>query len=187
MSKEKTEKVKNKASAVKEKKAITKADEGRILTEADWKNETFLSDIRKGNGETRTVPQNMGRTDEKQKELLQALVEGNINKFRNDTKREEFIKQIFSELIGWAYQDRNFAYTWTPSNNNIDILHKLQNVRHKQDRHLIGIIQAFKNINREPVKITIKKADNVSIGDKTSTNIDKQLNITSNDLDKKKD
>ena len=104
----------------------------------------------------------------------------------NEKKRDTMIDRILSEVILGAYQDRMVAYTISPSGVSADsteAMENIQRIRQKADMHLIRVIQTFKDIRRPPVKVIVKQADQVNVGDK-QMNVDKQVNISS-DLDKK--
>jgi hypothetical protein len=154
-----------------------------IIEERKKKDELILKNLREGGEEIYLPPQPMEKIDYgiELNEFFKASITGVKNAFCNDKKREALIKRLFSDMIAGAYQDRFIAYAMSPAQpGSTKAIKNTQDIRHKQDRHLINIIQAFNNLNRQPVSVTIKQADNVTIGD--NTNIDKQLNVNSNDL-----
>jgi len=147
----------------------------------------LLKELREGEAGMLLIPAPMEKLlslTSENKEIIQAQLTGIHNFFPDEKKRERFIMKVFSEMFAGAYQDMLIAYCLSPvESGSLDGICKVQEIRHKQDRHLISVMQAFKDINRQPLKVTIKQADNVNIGDQA--NIDKQLNVSSNDLDKK--
>ena len=101
-------------------------------------------------------------------------------------KRDTVINRILSEVILGAYQDRMVAYAISPSGVNASSLEAteiIQRIRQKSDLHLIRVIQTFNDIKRPPVRVVVRQADQVNVGEK-QMNVDKQVNISS-DLDKK--
>jgi hypothetical protein len=118
---------------------------------------------------------------------LVGLALSTIYKVLDDEKKSDtLITKILSEIIMGAYQDRMVVYSSCPSGPSADsteAMESFQRIRHKADLHLIRVIQAFKDINRPLVKVIVKQADQVNVGEK-QMNVDKQVNI-STDLDKK--
>jgi len=108
------------------------------------------------------------------------------NVLSNEKKRDIMINRILSEVILGAYQDRMVAYTISPSGvnaNSTEAMEMIQRIRQKSDLHLIRVIQTFNDIKRPSVKVVVRQADQVNVGEK-QMNVDKQINISS-DLDKK--
>ena len=109
-----------------------------------------------------------------------------LKPLQEDGKRDRIVDRVLSEIVIGAYQDRVVAYSISPSGPNADsteAVEMIQKIRQRADRHLLLVIQAFKDIKRPPVKVVVKQADQVNVAEK-QMNVEKQLNISS-DLDKK--
>lgn len=102
----------------------------------------------------------------------------------NEHKRKKEMELILSELIMGAYQDRFSLYTISSHTTKTEILEKMQTTRQRADLHLVRLMQAFNEINRQPVKVIVKEAGQVNVGEK-QMNVDKQMNVNISDLDKK--
>jgi len=170
------------------KKVFTETPEGKAITNLDnntWETEKFIEDIKQGKIKLYSQDQPLtsnalysGGGDGACVRAYLTILREYFEK-SNEQKINDFINGMFGAMIGGAYQDRETAYSTQTNNNAIENLIRVQDFRHRADRHLISIIQAFKNLNRQPIKVNIKQADSVNIGQ----NIDKQLNV-SKDLDK---
>jgi len=100
-------------------------------------------------------------------------------------KSDKVIDKILSEVILGAYQDRSVAYSVSPSGisaDNTEALEMVQRIRHRADRHLLQVLETFKEIKRPPVKVVAEQAEQVNIAERQMI-VDKQLNVSS-DLDK---
>lgn len=129
---------------------------------------------------------NLYRADEETKQTMDLNLSVMFSSLLDNEKREKIIDSILSEIILGAYQDRAVAYTISPSGPSADSTEAMaiiQRIRHSADRHLLRVLQAFKDIKRPPVKVVVKQADQVNVAEK-QMNVEKQLNISS-DLDKK--
>ena len=129
---------------------------------------------------------NIFRDNEETKQTMDLSLSVMFSSLLDNEKREKIIDSILSEIILGAYQDRAVAYTISPSGPSADsteAMAMIQKIRQRADRHLLLVIQAFKDIKRPPVKVVVKQADQVNVAEK-QMNVEKQLNISS-DLDKK--
>lgn len=89
------------------------------------------------------------------------------------------IDRVFNELVADAYSDRTIVYLLKADNNFSDI-EKIQTIRQKADNHLIQLIKAYVDFKKPPIKVFIRKLDQLNVSDK-------QVNINqknANDLDK---
>lgn len=89
------------------------------------------------------------------------------------------IDRVFNELIADAYSDRTVVYLLKADNNFSDI-EKIQTIRQKADNHLIQLIKAYVDFKKPPIKVFVRKLDQLNVSDK-------QININqknANDLDK---
>jgi len=89
------------------------------------------------------------------------------------------IDRVFNELIADAYSDRTIVYLLKADNNFSDI-EKIQAIRQKADNHLIQLIKAYIDFKKPPIKVFVRKLDQLNVSDK-------QININqknANDLDK---
>ena len=126
------------------------------------------------------------RDNEKTKQLMALNLSAMFKTLLDEKKSGEVVDKILSEIILGAYQDRGVAYSISPSGYSADsteALEKIQRIRHRADRHLLQVLETFKDIKRPPVKVVVKQAEQVNVAER-QMNVDKQLNISS-DLDKK--
>ncbi len=89
------------------------------------------------------------------------------------------IARVFNELITDAYSDRTVVYLLKGDNNFNDI-EKIQTIRQKADTHLIQLIKAYVDFKKPPIKVFVRRLDQLNVSDK-------QININqrnANDLDK---
>jgi hypothetical protein len=104
-------------------------------------------------------------------------------KFRERLADEKLIAdtidRVFNELIADAYSDRTVVYLLKADSNFKDMV-KIQAIRQKADNHLIRLIKDYVDIKKPPIKVFVKKLDQLNVSDK-------QVNISqknANDLDK---
>ena len=129
---------------------------------------------------------NIFRNNEETKQTMDLSLSAMLKPLQEDGKRDRIVDRVLSEIVIGAYQDRVVAYSISPSGPNADsteAVEMIQKIRQRADRHLLLVIQAFKDIKRPPVKVVVKQADQVNVAEK-QMNVEKQLNISS-DLDKK--
>jgi|WetSurSiteA1Bulk_404760.scaffolds.fasta_scaffold06685_2 hypothetical protein len=129
---------------------------------------------------------NAFRNNEKIKQTMDLNLSVMFRTLLDEKKSDKVIDKILSEVILGAYQDRSVAYSISPSGlsaDNTEALERVQRIRHRADRHLLQVLETFKEIKRPPVKVVVKQAEQVNIAER-QMNVDKQLNISS-DLDKK--
>lgn len=129
---------------------------------------------------------NVFRNNEETKQTMDLSLSAMLKPLQEDGKRDRIVDRILSEIVIGAYQDRIVAYSISPSGPNADsteAVEMIQKIRQRADRHMLLVIQAFKDIKRPPVKVVVKQADQVNVAEK-QINVEKQLNISS-DLDKK--
>lgn len=89
------------------------------------------------------------------------------------------INRVFNELIADAYSDRTVVYLLKGDNNFSDI-EKIQTIRQKADNHLIQLIKTYVDFKKPPIKVFVRRLDQLNVSDK-------QININqkkANDLDK---
>jgi hypothetical protein len=84
------------------------------------------------------------------------------------------INKIMADMIKDAFRDRFDMYTKCCDSLNPSEIAKYSKLRTDQDRHLVFLIKTFKELNRPPLKVSIKSAESVNIGD----TVDKQLNVS---------
>jgi hypothetical protein len=77
-------------------------------------------------------------------------------------------------MIKDAFRDRFDIYGRCCDSGSPSEMVKYSRLRIDQDRHLVFLIKTFKELNRPPLKVSIKSAESVNIGDV----VDKQLNVT---------
>ena len=107
------------------------------------------------------------------KEIMSCCLETLSKKLNDKAKRDKVIDGIFSEMIKGAYQDRVVLYTYCVRNpSDTAGLEKIQGLRQKADKHLLHLIQTYKNITKQPIKVVVKQK------------VDKQVALIG-DLDKK--
>lgn len=129
---------------------------------------------------------NIFRNNEETKQTMDLSLSAMLKPLQEDGKRDRIVDRILSEIVVGAYQDRIVAYSISPSGlgaDNTEALERVQRIRHRADRHLLQVLETFKEIKRPPVKVVVKQAEQVNIAER-QMNVDKQLNISS-DLDKK--
>jgi len=113
------------------------------------------------------------------KEALNLVSENLIEKLADKNEIANTINRIFNELIGGAYLDRMVAYA-LEANGTYSNLETVQSIRQKADNHLIRLIKAYLDIKKPPIKISVRKLNQLNISDK-------QINMNqknANDLDK---
>jgi hypothetical protein len=89
------------------------------------------------------------------------------------------INRVFNELIADAYSDRTVVYLLKADHNFSDI-EKIQTIRQKADNHLIQLVKAYVDFKKPPIKVFVRRLDQLNVSDK-------QININqkkANDLDK---
>jgi hypothetical protein len=129
---------------------------------------------------------NIFRDNEEAKRALDMGLSSMFQSLLDEENRDKVVDRIMSEIILGAYQDRAVAYSISPSGLSADstgAIDLIQKIRHRADRHLLRVLQAFKDIKRPPVKVVVKQAEQVNVAER-QMNVDKQLNISS-DLDEK--
>jgi hypothetical protein len=129
---------------------------------------------------------NIFRDNEEGERTLGVSLSSMFQSLLDEEKRDKVADRIMSEIVLGAYQDRIVAYSISPSGHCADsteAMEVIQKIRHRADRHLLRVLQAFKDIKRPPVKVVVKQAEQVNVAER-QMNVDKQLNISS-DLDKK--
>lgn len=129
---------------------------------------------------------NIYRSDKEAEQTMGLSLSVMFSSLQDDFKREKVIDNILSDIVLGAYQDRIVAYSINPSGPSADSTEAMaiiQRIRHSADRHLLRVLQAFKDIKRPPVKVVVKQAEQVNVAEK-QMNVEKLLNISS-DLDKK--
>lgn len=100
-------------------------------------------------------------------------------RFADEKLIADTVNKVFNELIADAYSDRAVVYLLKADNNFSD-MEKTQAIRQKADNHLIRLIRAFADIKKPPIKVFVRKLDQLNVSDK-------QININqknTNDLDK---
>lgn len=112
----------------------------------------------------------------------------------DEKTQDNTVAKILTEVIFGAYQDRQVCYAIS-SDNTFDKLERVQRLRQSADNHLLRVIQASKNFKRPPVKVIVKKTDQVNLADKQvnvsqAVKEDKQINVSQaegspSDLDRK--
>lgn len=128
---------------------------------------------------------NVFRDNEEGKQTLDLDLSVMFRSLLDDAKRDKVFDKILSEIVLGAYQDRIVAYSISPGGlraDSTEAMETVQRIRHRADRHLLRVLEAFKEIKRPPVKVVVRQAEQVNVAEK-QMNVDKQLNITS-DLDK---
>lgn len=129
---------------------------------------------------------NVFRDNEEGKQTLDLDLSVMFRSLLHEDKRDKVFDKILSEIVLGAYQDRIVAYSISPGGmraDSTDAIETVQRIRHRADRHLLRVLEAFKEIKRSPVNVVVRQAEQVNVADK-QMNVDKQLNIAS-DLDKK--
>jgi hypothetical protein len=129
---------------------------------------------------------NIFRDNEEGERTLSMSLSSMFQSLLDEEKRDKVADRIMSEIVLGAYQDRIVAYSISPSGHCADgteAMEMIQKIRHRADRHLLRVLQAFKDIRRPPVKVVVKQAEQVNVAER-QMNVDKQLNISS-DLDEK--
>jgi len=129
---------------------------------------------------------NIFRDNEETKQTIDLSLSAMLQSLQEEGKRDRVVDRVMSEIVIGAYQDRAVAYSISPSGPNADsteAMGVIQKIRQSADRHLLRVLQAFKDIKRPPIKVVVKQADQVNVAEK-QMNVEKQLNISS-DLDKK--
>ena len=82
--------------------------------------------------------------------------------------------KILADMIKDAFRDRFVVYTESCDSANPSEIAMYSKLRIEQDRHLVFLLKTFQEMNRPPLKVSIKSAESVNIGD----TVDKQLNIS---------
>lgn len=75
------------------------------------------------------------------------------------------IDRVFNELIADAYSDRTVVYLLKVDNNFSDI-EKIQMIRQKADNHLIQLIKAYVDFKKPPIRVFVRKLDQLNVSDK---------------------
>jgi|LSQX01.3.fsa_nt_gb hypothetical protein len=101
---------------------------------------------------------------------IEALASGVIKKEGSDA----MLDRLFTELLIGAVKDRMSVYGLWPNNYDIVEVGKIQDMRLKADNHIMKIIKICQELRHQPLKVTVKKADNVNFADKF---VDKQVTI----------
>ena len=101
----------------------------------------------------------------------------------NPKYREQTVDEILTDLVVAAYRDRLVLTTVVPTAKNegdVAILRSVQKMRHLADNHLLNILRAYRDIKRPPVKVVVKQADQVNIGEQINQG-QQQVNIAKNE------
>ena len=75
------------------------------------------------------------------------------------------INRVFNELIVDAYSDRTVVYLLKADHNFSDI-EKIQTIRQKADNHLIQLIKTYVDFKKPPIKVFVRKLDQLNVSDK---------------------
>lgn len=84
------------------------------------------------------------------------------------------LNKIMADMIKDAFRDRFDIYGRCSDSGSPSEMAKYSRLRIDQDRHLVFLIKTFTEMNRPPLKVSIKSAESVNIGD----TVDKQLNVS---------
>lgn len=121
----------------------------------------------------------MLKHNESVEESIRYVSEKFRERLADEKLNADTIDRVFNELIADAYSDRTIVYLLKADSNFHD-MEKIQSIRQKADNHLIRLIRDYVDIKKPPIKVFIRKLDQLNVSDK-------QVNINqkkANDLDK---
>ena len=115
--------------------------------------------------------------DKLSQERIEMVYESFLDSLTDEKNTLDTIDRVFKQLITSAYIDRGVLYSQMLKEISCDGLEKLLAIRQKADNHLIQLVKAFMEIRKPPIKVSVRKLDQLNIADK-QVNINPQIKTT---------